>query len=82
MGRPVGGLLRARNQSVALMTEPLARNMLHTCGKELIQNVKQEERPPVADKTQKTRVKRASKGYRKFVRQQKQAARKVIAPRN
>ena len=35
----------------------------------------------MADKTSKTRVKRPSKGYRKYIRQQKAAARKAINPR-
>lgn len=36
----------------------------------------------MADKTPKARAKRPSKGYRKFVRKQKAAERKLIALRN
>jgi hypothetical protein len=36
----------------------------------------------MAEKTPKTKAKRASKGYRKFIRKQKAAERKTIAPRN
>ena len=76
-GRPGGGLFAGESGSLALTTGMRARSTLETCRKVRIQDQAPLEKN-MADKAAKKPVKRPSKGYRKFVRAQKAAERKLI----